>query len=162
MVKRYLLSILIVFVLILAAGCSSTENSINVVKDNNHGSMGDMVEKTASVNELPKFLSGEDDTIKSIYQASASSRELLEKIPCFCGCGDSVGHKNNYDCFVHENKKNGEVVWDSHGVNCDVCLEIAAQSITDYHNGKSIKEIRNDIDQKYKEGYATPTPTPKI
>lgn len=160
--KKYIISALFIFVLILTAGCSNSGQKNSKENDHHMAEMGDMAEETTSVNELPTFLNNQSDTIKTIYQASAASKELLEKIPCYCGCGDSVGHKNNYDCFIRENKKNGRIVWDSHGVNCDVCLEIAAQSITDYHNGKSIKEIRKEIDEKYKEGYAKPTPTPQV
>ncbi|OYD55997.1 hypothetical protein CGZ90_19920, partial [Fictibacillus aquaticus] len=72
------------------------------------------------------------------------------------------GHKNNYDCFVFENKKSGAIVWDDHGTKCGVCLEIAAKSVLDYSKGKSIKEIRNTIDETYKQGYAKPTPTPEM
>lgn len=162
MIKRYFVSILVLLLFIFAAGCSNSNHKKSAVSDDHKASTGDLAEETSSMNELPTFLNGQTDTIKSIYKASAASKELLEKIPCYCGCGKSVGHKNNYDCFVRENKKNGGIVWDSHGLNCDVCLEIAAQSITDYHNGKSIKEIRKEIYQKYKEGYANPTPTPQV
>lgn len=34
--------------------------------------------------------------------------------------------------------------------------------INDYSKGKSIKEIRDEIDKKYENGYATPTPTPEV
>jgi len=162
MIKRYFVSTLVLLVFILAAGCSNSDHKNNTENNDHIASMGDLAEETSSMNKLPTFLNGQTDSIKSIYKASAESKELLEKIPCYCGCSDSVGHKNNYDCFIRENKKNGGIVWDSHGVNCDVCLEIAAQSITDYHNGKSVKEIRKDIDDKYKEGYAKPTPTPPV
>lgn len=162
MMKRYFMSIVIILSLILSAGCTNAEHKNSKGNDGHTAAMGDIAEETSSVNELPTFLQDQSDNIKTIYQASAVSQELLEKIPCYCGCGESAGHKNNYDCFIRENKKNGRVVWDSHGVNCDVCLETAAQSITDYQNGKSIKYIRKEIDQKYKEGYAKPTPTPKV
>ncbi len=159
---RYILSTLIILSFIITAGCANSEQNNIKGKDDHTTAMGDIAEETSSMHELPMFLKDQTDNIKTIYKASAASQELLEKIPCYCGCGESVGHKNNYDCFVRENKKNGGVVWDSHGVNCDVCLETAAQSITDYQNGKSIKEIRKEIDQKYKEGYAKPTPTPQV
>jgi len=29
-------------------------------------------------------------------------------------------------------------------------------------SGKSIKQIRQSIDEKYKSGYAKPTPTPEV
>jgi Protein of unknown function with PCYCGC motif len=51
----------------------------------------------------------------------------------------------------------------SDGTKCGVGLEIAAQSILDNQEGKTINEFRTKIDSLYKEGYAAdPSPTPKI
>ncbi|SFE79466.1 Protein of unknown function with PCYCGC motif-containing protein [Bacillus sp. OV194] len=122
----------------------------------------DIREETGKVESLPSFLMKQPKEIQVIYQAAAKHKELLEKIPCYCGCGEEANHKNNYDCFVHENKKNGAIVWDDHGTKCGVCLEIAAQSVMDYSKGKSVKEIRENIDKTYEKGYAKPTPTPTL
>lgn len=152
--------IFIVSILFLISGCSSIENSKESTGKSKHNMSMMGMEETSSKNELPTFLSDKQDQVKNLYLAVADNKKLLEQMPCYCGCGESVGHSNNYDCFVNENKKTGAVVWDQHGVNCDVCMEIAAQSISDYQNGKSIHDIRKYIDQKYEEGYAKPTPTP--
>ena len=66
---------------------------------------------------------------------------------------------SNLNCFVHE-IEDDKVIWDDHGTRCHACLEIAAESIVMHEKGESIKDIRNYIDEKYKEGYAKPTPTP--
>ncbi|WP_409301223.1 PCYCGC motif-containing (lipo)protein [Peribacillus sp. SCS-155] len=39
----------------------------------------------------------------------------MEAIPFYCGYGDSTCHGNHYDCFVHESRKNGSIVWEGHG-----------------------------------------------
>ncbi|PMC40214.1 hypothetical protein CJ195_00425 [Bacillus sp. UMB0899] len=127
-----------------------------------HEVVSDIREETSSIEVLPAFLSEKTEDMQTIYQAAAGHRELLENMPCYCGCGETANHTSNYDCFIYENKENGAIVWDDHGTKCGVCLEIAAQSILDYQEGKSIKEIRAKIDNKYKEGYAEPTPTPEI
>ncbi|EIT86183.1 Lipoprotein, putative [Fictibacillus macauensis ZFHKF-1] len=126
-----------------------------------HGA-ADLRQETTGVATLPSFLQKKPEEMQVLYQAVAQHKKLLEKIPCYCGCGDSVHHKNNYDCFVHENKQNGAIVWDDHGTKCGVCLEIAAQSIMDYKNGKSVKEIRKKIDTTYEKKQGKPTPTPSI
>lgn len=128
-------------------------------KTTQHG--GDIREETASAEELPSFLTNKSENMQTIYAAAAQHKELLEQMPCYCGCGGSVGHKDNYDCFIHENEGN-KVTWDDHGTKCQVCLEIAAEAINESQNGKSNKEIRESIDNKYKEGYAEPTPTPAV
>ncbi|MGW8788147.1 PCYCGC motif-containing (lipo)protein [Heyndrickxia sporothermodurans] len=157
--KNRILLTLFAVILVLSA-CSSTKNeSKESPKKKTAEHTMPIGEETASKDVLPTFLNNTSETVQTIYQAAASHQELLEHMPCYCGCGE-MGHKDNYDCFIQENKKNGAIVWDEHGVNCDVCLEIAAQSIVDYNKGKSMKEIRKSIDEKYKEGYAKPTPTP--
>ncbi|MFB9988240.1 PCYCGC motif-containing (lipo)protein [Bacillus benzoevorans] len=124
--------------------------------------LGDIREETQSADKLPNFLKEKPEEMQLIYAAAANHQELLESIPCYCGCADSIGHKDNYDCFVNENKENGAVVWDDHGTKCGICQDIAAQSIQEYENGKDIKEIRSIIDEQYKEGYPKPTPTPEV
>ena len=125
-----------------------------------HLENGDLQETTASSDILPAFLDTQSEDMKLVYQASAKANDVLKWMPCYCGCGDSAGHKSNFNCFVHEIKENGEVVWDDHGTRCAACLETAIVSIQMIQEGKSLVEIRNTIDETYKEGYAKPTETP--
>ncbi len=158
-------------IMVFTVGCSSTqtENSHSnhaEQEQHNHNEkpsffQGDLREETTSVEELPSFLTDKPDDMKLIYTAAAKHKEVLEHIPCYCGCGTSAGHKSSYDCFVHENNEDGSLVWDDHGTKCGVCLEIAATSVMEYSKGKSVKEIRDMIDDAYKEGFSTPTPTPE-
>lgn len=41
-------------------------------------------------------------------------------------------------------------------------MEIAAEAIMKFEKGDAVKDIRKAIDEKYKDGYAEPTPTPAI
>ncbi|HFK1753452.1 TPA: PCYCGC domain-containing protein [Bacillus cereus] len=165
--KKYVFSLLAVLSLILA-GCGSTgtndqKSSESKQEEHDHAShtqQADIQEKTKGVDTLPAFLDKLDPQMKDIYTVAGQNAELLDWIPCYCGCGESVGHKNNKNCFIREIKKNGEVVWDSHATTCVNCLEIAVESASMKQKGKSTLEIRNYIDNKYKEGYGKPTPTP--
>lgn len=170
--QKALFVLVMLTVSVISVACSnanenqqSQEKTSQVTKEHEQHAetaSGDIREETASNKVLPEFLKDKSEDMKVIYANTAQNKELLEKIPCYCGCGESAGHKNNYDCFIHENKEDGKVVWDDHGTKCGVCLEIAAQSVSDLKTGKSIKEIRQSIDEKYKSGYAKPTPTPEI
>lgn len=157
-------------VIFLLGACSSNKATETNTEDKKqaenhdhtqHAPNGDLQEKTKSIETLPSFLKDKPEDMSTVYSAVAKHRELLESMPCYCGCGDSAGHKDNYDCFVFDNKKDGSIIWDDHATRCKVCLEIAAESIVLYNNGKSAKEIRDIIDSKYNEGFAKPTPTPK-
>lgn len=121
---------------------------------------GDIQEMTASAKDLPTFLNGKSDELRTIYALAAQVKDVLPWIPCYCGCGESAGHDSNLNCFIDEVKEDGSVVWDDHGTRCGVCLDIAVESAKMKSEGKSLTEIRNAIDEKYKTGYAKPTPTP--
>ncbi|AJY75483.1 PCYCGC motif-containing (lipo)protein [Paenibacillus beijingensis] len=125
-----------------------------------HAHNGDLQVITASASILPSFLEGQSEDIRLVYEAAGKAKELLQWIPCYCGCGESAGHKSNLNCFIHKVNEDGSVVWDDHGTRCGVCLQIAAASIKMKAEGKSEKEIRAHIDDAYKEGYAAPTNTP--
>lgn len=120
---------------------------------------GDIQEETAGADVLPSFLDNQNENIRLVYQIAGQTTDILEWIPCYCGCGESVGHKSNLNCFIQEKREDGTIVWDDHGTRCIACLEIALQSAQMHKDGKSLKEIRNAIDEAYKEGYAEPTPT---
>jgi hypothetical protein len=151
----YLLLLFGLFLVLSACSLQSTEDSSSVT----HTEHGDIREKTLSKNELPKFLQSAHQEIQTIYQLAANHEHVLKYIPCYCGCALSANHKNNYDCFIYEQSGHA-VVWDDHGTKCNVCLEIANQSIYMFQQGHSVKEIRQAIDSIYQEGYAPPTPTP--
>ncbi len=148
---------------ILLSACSSEEES--QVEHQNHTeqlSNGDIREETSGRDQKPEFLLEKPEDLQTIYLAVAQHQDLLENIPCYCGCGESANHKDNYDCFIYENKQSGAVVWDDHGTKCGVCLETAVEAINDFNDGKTVKEIRQTIDNKYKEGYPKPTATPEV
>jgi hypothetical protein len=151
----------------LLTGCAS-QNDQAVTGHNDHkrtahqqhAPNGDLQERTASVSQLPSFLDNLDPQIKAAYQIAAANHELLQSIPCYCGCGESAGHLHNGNCFIKEVKADGSVIWDDHGTRCGTCMEIAVVSAKLKQEGKSVKEIRAFIDNAYKDGYAKPTPTP--
>ncbi|MGM0921515.1 MAG: PCYCGC motif-containing (lipo)protein [Bacillota bacterium] len=149
---------------VLLAGCQESASSEKKHEHSGHLSFkenGDIQEETKSADALPSFLNDQPDEIKTLYAAAAKHEELLSYMPCYCGCGESAGHKDNGNCFIKERKENGVIVWDDHGTKCGVCLEIAAKAIIEHEKGMSMKDVREIIDEQYKEGYAEPTDTEK-
>lgn len=148
-------------ILVILTGCSttsSTNSSIDKITTGQNG--GDQIETTSGPNQLPTFLKNVDPSIGNIYKLAAENQELLASIACYCGCGESVGHKSNLNCFIKEKKANGSIVWDTHAITCNNCQQIATESVNMKTEWKSFLEIRKAIDNKYKEGFAKPTPTP--
>ncbi|MGL4521825.1 MAG: PCYCGC motif-containing (lipo)protein [Bacilli bacterium] len=148
----------IVFALTLSA-CANDS-----AKEDEHGhaqqESGDLRETTASSSDMPTFLAGTPELVSAAYKIVAKNTDVLAYIPCYCGCGESVDHKSNLDCFINEEKSSGEIVWDSHATTCQNCIEIGVVASKMNSEGSSLQEIRDYIDATYKEGYAKPTPTP--
>lgn len=103
--------------------------------------------------------------IRASYRFAAEHPEVLNFVPCFCGC-ERAGHRGSHDCFVASRDPKGRVTaWDTHGIECDICLDVAFSAMQMHNGGASVSAIRAAIDKKYKaDGHGhggTPTPMPK-
>ncbi|MFD3447220.1 PCYCGC motif-containing (lipo)protein [Microbacteriaceae bacterium 4G12] len=158
------LSIVSISCLLFSGGCGTKEKNSTSSHDSHEAmhsaQQEDIAETTKNAKVLPSFLSTSNSKTRKAYETVGQHQELLQWIPCYCGCGQSVGHKSNLNCFIRSTKPSGEIVWDSHATTCANCIEIAVESASLQQQGKSTLEIRKYIDNKYKEGYAKPTPTP--
>ncbi|MCJ8014956.1 PCYCGC domain-containing protein [Paenibacillus sp. KQZ6P-2] len=150
----------------LLAGCGAKEAAPADSHQDSHQHVavnGDLQEMTMGTDKLPTFLDSLDPALKTAYTTAASVKEILVSIPCYCGCGESAGHKSNLNCFIKEENADGSVVWDDHGTRCGVCIDTATTVSELSKQGKSVKEIRTVIDNTYSTGeYAAPTPTPEV
>lgn len=111
-------------------------------------------EKTESDIKLPSYAYTNPLTLKA-YRYATERPEILEQIPCYCGCGGHSGHRFLRDCFIHD-----DWTYDDHASFCDVCIGEAIK-VQDYlASGKTLKEARMLIDQEYslKGGDRTNTP----
>ena len=95
--------------------------------------------------------------VTAVYEFAARHPEVLQYVPCFCGC-ERHGHNGNHDCFVKSRDANGRVTWDSHGYGCAVCIDVGRDAMQMYNSGASVASIRAAIDKKYG---ASTMPTPK-
>jgi hypothetical protein len=98
---------------------------------------------------------------KAAYEFAARHPEVMNFIPCFCGC-ERGGHKGNHDCFVAGRDSSGRVTtWDAHGLNCQVCIDVAYESARRHALGETVSQIRTAIDRMYAgAAFRTPTPMP--
>lgn len=117
---------------------------------------------SAVKSELPAFAKINRQTALA-YAYALENPQILEKIPCYCGCYIPVAmhggfeHKNNKNCFI---KDDGS--WVKHGSECDVCVYIALDVKNWLNEGMSIKQVRDGIDSKYGSSGAPPTRTPPL
>ncbi len=92
-------------------------------------------------NLIPLQAKGE---IKEAYLFALEHGDILEQVPCYCGCYRS-GHQHNRHCFYDDN---GQL--DNHGLNCGVCVDIALTTKEMYSEGLTIEEIGEYLSDKYR------------
>lgn len=145
--------------LVALSACGKTDQGLQVGEQEQLPN-GDLQEVTASIDVLPSFLDDKPEDMRLVYQVAGQATDIIEWMPCYCGCGESAGHGSNKNCFIDEIREDGTVVWDDHSTRCQVCLDTAVESVMMTQEGKSLKEIRNIIDETYDKGFAEPTDTP--
>lgn len=121
------------------------------------------VQETLPPLQFPTYaLQRPHDVIRAAYRFAAEHPEVLTYVPCFCGC-EAGGHRGNHDCFVRERAANGDVVaWDEHGMDCNLCIDIAWRSRQLLEEGKSVADIRVAIEREWGGRSLNKTPTPPV
>jgi len=61
----------------------------------------------------PAFVIAAGPEVQRLYEFQITHGEVMRYMPCFCGCGQSAGHRNNRDCYVQKVNVDGSVVLDS-------------------------------------------------
>jgi hypothetical protein len=100
------------------------------------------------------------ELVTAAYEFAARNPDVLEFIPCFCGC-ESAGHTGNADCFVGSRNEDGSVnSWETHGMACLVCIDVARDAMQLHASGGSVSDIRSAVEGKYLPRATRQTPTP--
>ena len=103
------------------------------------------------------------EVIQEVYLFAARHPEVLEYVPCFCGC-ETRGHKRNADCFVRERNADGTVrQWEEHGMACIACVDVGRTAMQMYASGARVTDIRDEVERLYAGSpLHTPTPAPPV
>ncbi len=102
--SRYLLLILAILAIGVISACSSLDTK-NLALDPKHPALPDYVMKSSK-------------KVQETYILAAQYPEVLESVPCYCGCGADSGHESNLDCFIAGMDGNMAVTeWDPHGIS---------------------------------------------
>jgi uncharacterized protein YceK len=115
---------------------------------------------TATTADGPEFLRDASELTRSAYEFATEHHHDLEQYPCYCGCGP-LGHLSSRDCFIKDISKAGEIVYDDHAAGCGICVLIALDVKKLMAEGKTPRQIRTFIDEKYSV-YGPGTDTPPV
>ena len=69
--------------------------------------------KLAPQSALPDFAKDAPPQVQEAYQFAVANPEILQQMPCYCGCG-AMGHQNNYQCYVKEVRADGALTFENH------------------------------------------------
>ncbi len=106
--------------------------------------------------KLPSYAYTNPITLKA-YKYATEHPEILEQIPCYCGCGGHSGHRFLRDCYIHD-----DWAYDEHASFCDVCVGEAIKVQSYLASGKTLKEARILIDDEFSKKGGERTNTPPV
>jgi hypothetical protein len=109
----------------------------------------------APLTEMPEMVQNAPVRVQEAYQFAVANPDVLQQIPCYCGCG-AMGHTSNYACFVADDR-NGQITFDNHALGCSICVDIAQDTMRLLDEGKSVDEIFTYVDNGYSR-FGPPTP----
>lgn len=92
---------------------------------------------TVNLTDLP-------DATADVYRYAADHAMHFTEIPCYCGCENSLGHRNLEDCFV-----NAAGDWDAHASGCGVCSAEAIAAREQLDAGVAISDVRQSIIDRF-------------
>lgn len=96
-----------------------------------------------------------------LYEFAALHPEVLKQMPCFCSCGQRLGHRSNYDCFITSTSGN-HIAWNVHAAECHYCVAVARDVKQLFEARVPIVEIRRRIEATYAAGSKYRTDTPEL
>jgi hypothetical protein len=134
-VQVYTLLVILALTAALAAGCGpqvKAEHGLNMLP----------------ASQLHPVVQMADERTQEAYRFAAANPEILEHIPCTCGCVQ-IGHKNNYDCYFADVTESGAVEFDMHATGCQVCVDISHDVMAMVREGKDAATMRAAIDRDY-------------
>ena len=79
------------------------------------------------------------------YLAAADDEEAFSAVRCYCGCEDFLGHEELRACFVRD-----DGAWERHATGCGICLAQAEMVVELREQGRSVDEIVDAIDDRYR------------
>ena len=134
--RKFLFLLVILALTATAVSACSTSNS-----DDAHLAM-------TPLDQMPMDVQSAPVAVQEAYQFNTANPDIMQDIPCYCGCGD-IGHTSNYDCYVSDVDANGNITFDNHALGCSICVDITQDVMRMLDDGKSPQDARAYVDATY-------------
>jgi hypothetical protein len=110
----------------------------------------------------PDYVRQSADRVQEAYRYALERPDVIQWMPCFCGCA-AMEHRSNLDCFLRARMTAGAVAFEEHASFCDVCVDTALLAKQRVAEGRSLAEIRTEVDATFGGNgvQGTPTELPK-
>lgn len=106
----------------------------------------------------PDYVRQAGDRVQEAYHYALERPDVIQWMPCYCGCA-SMDHRSNFDCFLRARMSAGAVAFEEHASYCDVCVQIALLAKQRSGEGRSLAEIRAEVDATFSGNGVPGTPT---
>jgi len=87
-------------------------------------------------------------TTEAAYAFAIQHPQIVGWMPCYCGC-EAMGHGSNLDCYFKHGQPGDKPVFEEHASFCEICVDITLKAKQLNAEGKSLREIRQVIDQTF-------------
>ena len=100
------------------------------------------------MDQMPLDVQSAPVAVQEAYQFASVNPDVMEDIPCYCGCG-GIGHASNYDCYVSSVDEKNTIAFDNHALGCSICVDITQDVMRTLREGKSPQDARAYVDSTY-------------
>jgi hypothetical protein len=135
--RKFLFTLLMIGVILAGLPACSSQSQVEEVHLN-----------MASMDHMPAEVQSAPVSVQEAYQFNVANPEIMQNIPCYCGCG-AIGHTSNYACYVSHVDETGNIMFDNHALGCSICVDITQDVMRMLREGKSPQEARAYIDATY-------------
>jgi hypothetical protein len=93
----------------------------------------------------PDYVRHAHPMVEEAYRYALERPDVIQWMPCYCGCA-GMEHRSNLDCFFRSRMAGGAAAFEEHASYCDICIETALLAKKRLAEGRTLAEIRAEVD----------------
>jgi len=116
-------------------------------------------EVAAAWDARPDYVKALPDAGQAAYAYALARPDVLQWLPCYCGCA-GMEHRSNLDCFFVRREAKSTLAYEEHASYCDICIKTANMASDMLRQGSTMTQIRAAVDSTFGGGAVPGTDTP--